>query len=193
MVPLDPATLIITAIGPLVGVLLGSLLSYRNQGRLLNQQATREIAEARRGTYLHFLESVRHYVAYTQSDEVRVTAVPHQHKPGVSNPVLDTAGTALRREMDAAQIAVRLIATSLETVDRAHFLVTKARAIAAARADHPAGAIPQATYDAVWAAERVFVDAARAELSLPTFDPSQPSYAPDALSAGIGSDSGTTH
>jgi hypothetical protein len=173
----DSVTLAITTCGPLLGVLVGSLLSSRSQGRLLASQRAQDVNDARRQTYLQFLEAVRHYVAYTQSSDARIEAVPDEFGNEV-HPVLDAAGTPYRLRMDAGQIAVRMQTTSLELVARAHALVTAARTAAASRKHHQAGQIPPELYHAIWAEERRFVDAARTELGLPAFDADDPRYSP---------------
>ncbi|WP_406065975.1 hypothetical protein [Micromonospora sp. NBC_00860] len=47
-------------------------------------------------------------------------------------------------------------------------LVRQARLLAAARADSDAEALPADRFDALWEAERRFIEVARAELGLPS-------------------------
>jgi hypothetical protein len=62
--------------------------------------------------------------------------------------------------------AVRLLAGSTQVVEATDAMVRHARLVAATRADHDADAMPAERFHELWAAERAFLRAARAEIGL---------------------------
>lgn len=72
------------------------------------------------------------------------------------------------RSGGSTKTALRLVAGTVEVVSRSSELVRQARLLAAARASSGAEALPAERFDALWEAERLFIEVARAELGLPS-------------------------
>ncbi|WP_155372619.1 hypothetical protein [Catellatospora vulcania] len=166
---MEPLTILLSTLGPLLGVLAGGWVASRTQAAGHRREDRRHLADTRRTAYAAYLTAVREYVAYTQSPHTQVEIVPHAEQQEILIPLLDADGTAYRQRMDAAHVGVRLIAGSATVVEHARELARAVRRAAAARATHAAGRIPADVYEAMWDAESRFVDTVRVELGLPGF------------------------
>ena len=125
-------------------------------------------ANIRLKAYTEFLGAVREYVAFTLNPDARITAVPRPTEPGDLMPFFDAEGGRYRERLESTKTSLRLVAGRPELVRESSTLVRQARLLAAARAGADVDALPAERFDALWQAERQFIDAARAELSLPS-------------------------
>ena len=125
-------------------------------------------ANIRLKAYTEFLGAVREYVAFTLNPDARITAVPRPRDPGDLMPSFDSEGAPYRERLESTKTAPRLVAGRPELVRESSALVRQARLLASARAGTTVDAMPSERFDALWQAERQFIDAARAELSLPS-------------------------
>lgn len=157
----------ITAAVALLGVLLGSRLSFRNQDRLWWRDHDRQWRDIRLSTYNEFLSAFRQYVAFTLEPSANITSVPHPRVPGEQMPFFDETGRSYKEKLEATFAAVRLVSELPQTVNACVGVVTGARQIAAARAVHSEKDLPSQPFQQLWSAEQAFMVAARLELGLP--------------------------
>ncbi|WP_414119472.1 hypothetical protein [Streptomyces sp. CWNU-52H] len=146
---------------------LGGWLSLRNQDRMWKRDHERHWRDIRLRTYDDFMRSLRSYVAFVVEGDTRIDAAPHPTIPGEQMPLFDSAGRPYKESLEAALMAVRLVSSRLETVRACIGTVAAAREVAAARATLPAGSVPSNLFEALWAAEHEFLNAARIEVDLP--------------------------
>lgn len=163
---MDTVVIALTAAGSLFGVFLGGWLSSRAQDKSWERTEQQHLLEIRRVAYQNFLAAVRQYVAYAQSAAAKIEALPHPVKADTLIPVFDDTGTPFRHQMEAANMGVRLVARSRATVEHANLVAHHVRQSAAARATHPAGAIPREIFESIWGAEQQFIKSVRDELGL---------------------------
>jgi hypothetical protein len=156
----------ITAAVALLGVFLGGLVSFRNQDRLWWRDHARQWRDVRLAAYQELLSAHRQYIAFTLEPTAKISAVPHPHLPGHLMPFFDEAGRPYKENLETAMMAVRLISEDQQTVDACTELVRRARQVAAARATHNASDYLTEPFQELWAAEKVFMAAARQELGL---------------------------
>jgi hypothetical protein len=83
-------------------------------------------------------------------------------------PFFDDDGSRYRERLESTKTALRLVAGRSEVVSGSSELVREARHLAATRAGNGVEAMPADRFDALWAAERRFIEVARAELGLPS-------------------------
>jgi hypothetical protein len=155
---LELPTIVVSMMGPLLGVLVGGWAAQRTQTRAWRRDNQRYLLDNRRQSYGSFLSAVRAYFAYAQSPDARIGALKDPLHGDRMIPILDAPGIPYRERLDAAHADVRLVAGSTITVEHAHQLVRAVRHAVAARAHHEAGQIPVDTNRAVWAAERTFIN-----------------------------------
>ncbi|TWJ22419.1 hypothetical protein [Micromonospora endolithica] len=158
----------VTATTTMLAVLIGGWLTVRAQDRLWRRDQERQWRDIRLGAYTDFLGAVREYVAFTLNPAARITAVPRPRDPGELMPFFDDAGSRYRERLESTKTALRLVAGQPDVVNGSSALVRQARLLAATRADSAAEALPADRFDALWEAERRFIEVARAELGLPS-------------------------
>lgn len=174
---------VITAVVALVGVLLGSRMSFRNQDRLWWRDHERQWRDIRLSTHNDFLSAYRQYVAFTLEPTANITSVPHPRVPGEQMPFFDEIGRPYKENLEAAFTAVRLVSELRQTVNACVGVVIGARQIAAARAEHSERDLPSEPFQELWSAEQAFLVAARKELGLTAMsrEPSLDQQAEDSL------------
>ncbi|MFC6014897.1 hypothetical protein ACFP2T_01630 [Plantactinospora solaniradicis] len=155
---------LISTLGVLAGVALGGVLSARVQTQAWRRQEAERSVQERRRIYADFLAAARVWRATVMSPDVRIieasTFSAQRHADGA-----DAAISTLRLRME-----VGLIAHEADTTARAQTVVVEVRRLAEARAEHPAGQVPDPIIDRCRRAERGFAAAARAELGSPQLD-----------------------
>jgi hypothetical protein len=166
---LDTVTIIVTTLGPLLGVFVGGWVAHRGQARAWKREDQRYLVDTRRQTYSVFVSAVRAYIAYAQSPRASVTAIDDP-LTGVPIPILDETGTSYRERVHVANASVRLVADSAVTIEHARQLSRAVRRAVAARAEHGPGRIPDEIYRALWESERQFINTARQELGMDLVD-----------------------
>ena len=83
-------------------------------------------------------------------------------------PFFDDTGSRYRERLESTKTALRLVAGDSEVVSNSSELVRQARLLAAARAGSDVEVLPADRFDALWEAERRFIEVARTELGLPS-------------------------
>ena len=156
----------ITVVTTLFAVVLGGWLTTRAQDRLWRQDDRRQWRDIRLTAYTGFLTAFREYVAYVLQPPVRIVAVARPRSPNDLMPFFDEKGTPYKEKLEATKTALRLVSGRAEVVQASSAMVGQARLLAADRATHDIDTIPPERFDQLWAAERVFVLAAREELGL---------------------------
>jgi hypothetical protein len=156
----------LTAFATLVAVLLGGWLTVRAQDRLWARDQARQWRDIRLKAYTDFIGAFREFVALLLVPSTVVKAVARQDGEGDLMPFFDEAGSPYRERLEVTKTAVRLVAGSASVIEATNAMVHNARSVAAARASHDVGAVPAEQFRALWAAERAFVQAARAEIGL---------------------------
>jgi hypothetical protein len=158
----------VTATATMLAVLIGGWITVQAQDRLWRRDQDRQWRDIRLKAYTEFVGAVREYVAFTLTPDVHIIAVPRPRDPGDLMPFFDEAGGRYRERLESTKTALRLVAGHPEVVRESSALVREARLLASARASTTVDALPDERFDALWQAERRFIDAARAELSLPS-------------------------
>ncbi|GIE99800.1 hypothetical protein [Paractinoplanes rishiriensis] len=157
----------VTAVTTLIAVGLGGWLTTRAQDRLWRRDQQRQWRDIRLAAYTGFLAAFREYISYALRPDARITAVPRPRPPHDLMPYFDEKGSAYRERLEATKTELRLVSAAPRVVEASSAMVRQARLLAAERATHEVGAVPDEHFDALWTAEREFVQAARAELGLP--------------------------
>jgi hypothetical protein len=160
------ATTATTAAVALLGVLLGGWLTGRNQDRSWRREHARQWRDIRLATYSEFVSAYRQYVAFALEPNANITAVPHPRISDVLMPFFDEEGRPYKERLDAASVAVRLVAESRDTMKACAAVVQNARGIAAARAAHSEADLPSEAFEDLWSAQDDFLNATRRELDL---------------------------
>lgn len=158
----------VTATTTMLAVLIGGWLTVRAQDRLWRRDQDRQWRDIRLNAYTDFIGAAREYVAFVLNPAARITAVPRPRDPGDLMPFFDDEGSRYRERPESTKTALRLVAGQPEVVSGSSELVRQARLLAAMRADSGVEALPANRFDALWEAERRFIEAARAELGLPS-------------------------
>jgi hypothetical protein len=158
---------VLTAVVTLLAVALGGWVSSRGQDRSWARDHDRQWRDIRLAAFVEFVSAFRSYVAFVGEPGTHITAVDHPNRPGQRMPFFDDDGRSYKEKLEATRSAACLVAAREETVDLIQKLVDQARRVAAARADSPAGAVPQEAFTQLWSLERAFLVAARRELGLP--------------------------
>ncbi|RAO33990.1 hypothetical protein PSN13_02857 [Micromonospora saelicesensis] len=158
----------VTATTTMLAVLIGGWLTVRAQDRLWRRDQDRQWRDIRLNAYTDFIGAVREYVAHVLNPAARITAVPRPRDPGDLMPFFDDEGSRYRERLESTKTALRLVAGHVEVVSGSSELVRQARLLAATRAGSEAEALPADRFDALWEAERRFIEVARAELGLPS-------------------------
>ncbi|MEU7973872.1 hypothetical protein AB0B48_17745 [Micromonospora sp. NPDC049089] len=158
----------VTATTTMLAVLIGGWLTVRAQDRLWRRDQDRQWRDIRLTAYTDFIGALREYVAFALNPAAQITAVPRPRDPGDLMPFFDDEGSRYRERLESTKTALRLVAGTVEVVSRSSELVRQARLLAAARAGSGAEALPAERFDALWEAERRFIEVARAELGLPS-------------------------
>ncbi|WP_406081019.1 hypothetical protein [Micromonospora sp. NBC_00858] len=107
-------------------------------------------------------------MTFVLNPAARIIAVPRPRDPGDLMPFFDDEGSRHRERLESTKTALRLVAGRSEVVSGSSELVRQARLLAAVRADSGVEALPADRFDALWEVERRFIEAARAELGLPS-------------------------
>lgn len=158
---------IITGVVALLGVLLGGIITIRNQERLWVREHERQWRDIRLRVFEDFIAACRGTVAYISSPDAKIKSAPHPQRQGDSIPFYDEIGTPIRERMDAAVTKIRLISSSSETANSAHQMVFSIRDLAAARATYVHDEMPHELWLRVFENQQKFLLAARNELNLP--------------------------
>jgi hypothetical protein len=165
--PVSVVQVSMTAVTTILAVLVGGWLTVRTQDRLWRHDQQRQWRDIRLAAYTEFITAFREYVAFTLNPTARIIAVPRPREPGDLMPFFDEAGARYREHLESTKTALRLVASRPEVVATSSDVVRQARQLAAARAHDGVDALPDARFDALWAAERAFIAVAREELGLP--------------------------
>jgi hypothetical protein len=163
----DTTSTITTAVATLLGVALGGWLTIWNQDRIWKREHARQWRDIRLSAYQDFLSAYREYLAFAQDPNSKITAVPHPRRADELMPFFDASGTPYKEKLEATRMNVSLVSQAQETRDALFMLMSRVRAIAAARASQTPGEIPEESYRNLFAAHNAFVGAARNELGLP--------------------------
>lgn len=118
-------------------------------------------------TYQEFLTAYREYLSFAQDPKAKISAIPHPRQSDVMMPFFDADGRPYKENLEATRMAVSLVSELPETRDALLILMHSVRQIAAARATHSPGDVPDHLFPTLFAAHDVFVSAARRELGLP--------------------------
>ncbi|MGW4125995.1 hypothetical protein [Nocardia sp. NPDC004711] len=161
----------ITAVAALLGVFLGGWLTIRNQERQWQREHARQWRDIRLKAYNDFTSAYRLYVAFALEPTASITAVPHPRHRDRTMPFFDEIGRPYKEQLESATMAFRLVCQSPDTYQECGRIVNRARQIAAARATHAPGQIPDELFHRLWAAQHAFLNAAREELGLPAMEP----------------------
>jgi len=160
------AQVIITAVATLLAVGLGGWLTTRAQERLWRRDQHRQWRDIRLTAYTEFLTAFRQYVSYVLLPTAKITTTRRKRSPNDLMPYFDKEGTAYKERLEATKTALRLVSGHPAVVEASREVVRLVRLLAADRAVHGIEGVPDAQFDALWAAEREFITAARAELGL---------------------------
>lgn len=158
---------IITAVVALLGVVIGGLLTVRNQERSWQREHSRQWRDIRLAAYNDFLAACRQYIAFTLESTAKIKAVPHPRHAGQLMPFFDEAGRPYKERLESTFVAARLVSELQETVEKLFDVMNAARPIASARATMSEADVPSEYFNSLWLAERAFLTAARRELGLP--------------------------
>jgi hypothetical protein len=150
----------------MLAVLIGGFLTVRAQDRLWRRDQQRQWRDIRLKAYTDFINAVREYVAYILNPAARITVVPRPREPGDLMPFFDDEGSRYRERLETTKTSLRLVAGHPEVVKLSSMLVRQARMLAAARASCGIDSLPEIRFIELWAAEREFIAAARAEIGL---------------------------
>ncbi len=161
----------IAGLTTLAGVGLGGALTSRAQERAWKREDARAWRDARRATYGGLVAAVRRYRGYVAGPQADVEVWFHPDGERLV-PGIGTDGAAHQDAMESAFTEVQLTARDQHTVDHAHLLTSIARRVAVARAVHGAGHVPSHLDEALFTAERDFLNAARRDLGLHPVDAS---------------------
>jgi hypothetical protein len=156
----------VTAVTTVAAVLVGGWLTIRSQDRLWMRDHSRQWRDIRLRAYTEFTTAFREYVAYILNPAVEIKAVRRPRPPGDLMPFFDEAGTRYKEQLESTKTALQLVAGQQAVVTTSAALVQRARALASMRATLSIDALPTEEFDALWAAESEFIEAARAELGL---------------------------
>ncbi|WP_156161959.1 hypothetical protein [Nocardia vulneris] len=155
-----------SALAVLCGVVLGGWLSTRNQDRQWRRDHQREWRDIRLSAYHDFVAAYRQYVAFALEPSARISAVPHPWIAHELVPYFDEVGRPYKERLESAWTGARLVFDSVETADAGLRVLTSARQVAAARANHGSEEIPPALFRELWRSQDTFVAAARKEMGL---------------------------
>jgi len=170
--------------GTLIGVALGSLLSNRAQRLAGDRQASDQARSERRTVYANFLIACREWWAVSMATVVQLV-----QGSAVSRQVHADGGAVAARVL-ALRSELLLVADSAATIAKAGVLVRAIARLAEARAEYPAGSIPEDLIVACRIAEADFVAIARDELGAGTLPdvakilPTEPTLGLDAEGTG---------
>lgn len=150
--------------GALLGVVLGSFLTFRAQKSLAIESHRLARTAAREGAYVEFLGSWRQFRRFLLTEELTVTLVPRDDDPQVSVAVID--GAAVRWDaVDRATAQVQILAASRSDILTAAESVRRAiNTIAESRAVNAAGAVPAELVKQAKTAEAVFARSANLDI-----------------------------
>jgi hypothetical protein len=157
----------VTASATMLAVLIGGWVTVRAQDRLWRRDQDRQWRDIRLKAYTEFLGATREFVAFTLNPQARIVAVPRPRDPGDLMPFFDDEGGRYRERLESTKTALRLVAGRPDVVRASSALVRQARVLASARAGAAVDSLPDEHFDALWQAERQFIEQARAELNLP--------------------------
>lgn len=156
----------ISALAVLLGVVLGGWLTIRNQERQWHRDHQREWRDIRLSTYNEFASAYRQYVAFALEPTALISAVPHPQAPDELMPFFDESGRPYKERLESAWVALRIVCRSEQTVATGLQILTAARQVAAARANHGASEIPPKLFQQLWTAQDEFIAATRVELGV---------------------------
>jgi hypothetical protein len=160
-VPAEVIVSVLGTLGTLLGVVIGAALTNRSQRLSWDRQEKDRSRAERRRIYADFLSSTREWRAVSLSATARIVGgsvvarVPH-----ADGGASATRALSLRSELS-------FIAESPATIAQSFALVRALGNLAQARAEHPAGSVPESIVQACRDSEWRFVAAARAELGSP--------------------------
>ena len=159
---------VIAGMAALLGAFIGVLFSFWKERSGWRREVEKDWRDTRMKTYNDFLSAHRRYIAYVLDKDAKVEARKHPDSklPEQQMPFFDEKGRPVRESHEAAFSAVRLVALDQSTEQTMATLVTSARQIACARAEHIPDAIPQELFRKMSLDEQAFIDAARRELGL---------------------------
>jgi hypothetical protein len=152
----------ISAIGALIGVLVGAWLTgitLRSERRSAEDLRLRQ---DRQSAYLDLLSASRQMRRHLQSEEVSVRLVP-RGDGSAATPVLQ-GGNSVWQPIEAALAHVELSTSDPAVTNAARALRRSRYDLIRARATHPAGGIPQRVIDDCKTAEDEFSRIARQDL-----------------------------
>jgi hypothetical protein len=157
-VSVDVLVALIGTVGTLLGVVIGAVLTSRQQSATWDRERARIRESERREVYARFLTAAREWRAVSMGAEVRIiTGSPISRSRHADGGQSGARTLALRSE-------VALVAQSPKTIAESIDLVRTLTRLAEARASHAAGSIPDNIVQACRDAERSFLLAARADL-----------------------------
>lgn len=158
----------VTTTTTMLAVVIGGWLTVRAQDRLWRRDQERQWRDIRLKAYTEFVGATREYVAFVLNPDAHIIAVPRPRDPNDLMPFFDDEGGRYRERLESTKTALRLVAGRSEVVKGSSDLVRQARLLAAARAGSGVDTMPSERFDALWGAERRFIESARAELGLPS-------------------------
>jgi hypothetical protein len=157
--------LLLGPIAALLGVLLGGLLTSRNQRQIWQREQQQAEREAVRNACSEYVSATRRFASYIKDINTTVTTVPGLAAD--EDPIHVVDDPSFHFDLERASAAVLLAVRTSETVERARDLRRALADLAVARAAHPQAALPSERLTVLRATEAAFINAARAELGAP--------------------------
>jgi hypothetical protein len=175
-------TVFVTASAALLGVGLGALLQVHRDKRSWQREHAQHWIETRLDIYKEFIVAHREYLAYVMQESTQIKATAHPHLTE-RMPIFDAEGRLIRQRQEAAFTALRLVAVGQDTERAMARLVTAARQVACARADHsdPKN-VDSELFVTAQRFERQFINSARKDLGL---QPLKREYGSNLISPGV--------
>ncbi|WP_280220017.1 hypothetical protein [Nocardia neocaledoniensis] len=167
---------VITAGAALIGVVVGGLITIRNQDRQSQREHARQWRDRRLTVYAEFSSAYRAYVAFALEPTANIVMKQHPQIPEMM-PFFDDAGRPYKERLEAAVTAVRLVCETDATRHASSKVLSAVRQVAAARATSAADAVAPELFSRLWTAQYEFINAARAEVGLTALENHLPSEA----------------
>ena len=153
-------TSLLTLVGALGGVALGSYLSSRSQSRTWERETSERSRRERQNTFAAFAAAAREWRAAIMSFDVVI------HNAGAISRHPHAVGGQAQIECLRLRAQIALISASTETSTACDTVIAALGALSRARATYEAGTVPDSMINDCRDAERIFLAAARAELGI---------------------------
>jgi hypothetical protein len=156
----------LSPLAALIGVWIGGQLTLKTQRASWERAERQHWRDTRQVAYTEFLGAIRDYRSYI--GRTTTTIGVRQHADGRRlMPEFEPSGSQHIQRLDAAFAQVQLVSPDQTTVDAARFAARVSRRTAVAKALNNSSSIPYDFDVQFWDAQLSFVNAVRAEFSLP--------------------------